>query len=184
MNRICQDFLCESTLTERTIANRGTPTLPTRSHKMQKQSEGRVLGLCLFILLLLFPVAELHAQFPVVSGTWTATNPLPVSLRGYTLTLLPSSGELLLTGGVSFAGGSGLPNFANSAFIYNPLSHSFRPTLHPMNVARAEHTATPLPDETVLITGGLTVQGVTSSAELYDPLTDSFTTVGPMSVGR
>lgn len=151
---------------------------------MQKLSpDGGVLGLSLFVLLFLFPMTELHAQFPVVSGSWTATSPLPVSLRGYTLTLLQSSGELLLTGGVSF-GGTALPNFANTAFIYNPLSHAFRTTAHPMNVARAEHTATPLPDETVLITGGLTPQGFTNSAELYDPLTDSFSTVGSMSVAR
>ena len=146
---------------------------------MQKPSAaGRVSQLWLFIVLLLFPAGDLHAQFPFASGTWTPTSPLPNATGGYTLTLLSSSGELLLVGG------SNGTIISNQAFIYNPLSHSFRQTAHPMNVARTGHTATLLPDETVLITGGITFQGITNSAELYDPLTDGFVTVGPMSTAR
>lgn len=150
---------------------------------LRRFAKGQVLRLSFFILFLVVSGRELFAQFPVVSGSWTPTSPLPVSLHGYRLTPLTSTGELLLTGGVSF-GGSGLPNFTDNAFIYNPLAHSFRPTSHHMNVARAEHTATVLPDGSILITGGLTPQGVTSSAELYDPVTDFFTRVGSMTVPR
>src|ERR1041384_3138532 len=52
----------------------------------------------------------------------------------------------------------------------------------PMNVKRAYHTATLLPNGKVLVTG-TRVQGLTDtakSAELYDPATDSWTLTGSM----
>ena len=52
-----------------------------------------------------------------------------------------------------------------------------------MNSARRSHTATTLSNGTVLVTGGLNTASL-SSAELYDPLTDTWTLVAPMSTTR
>ncbi len=50
-----------------------------------------------------------------------------------------------------------------------------------MTSPRSEHTATLLANGTVLIAGGFDDKGTTlSSAEIYDPMTRSFTLIGPM----
>ena len=51
-----------------------------------------------------------------------------------------------------------------------------------MNVARTDHTATLLPDGTVLIVGGL--GPAASSAEIYEPATGTSTLVGPLTEPR
>jgi hypothetical protein len=58
-----------------------------------------------------------------------------------------------------------------------------------MTVARAAHTATPLPDGRVLIAGGCTLDGCEmeedgASAELYDPREESFAKTGRMGTER
>lgn len=146
-------------------------------------------SVCLFVL-----ATPVHAQRS--AGTWTGIGPLPIPVSGYTLTVL-QDGEILITGGQS---GTGV---ANSAFLYNATTHSFRSTSHPMKLARMSHAATLLPDGTVLITGGWTPNSssaaivcsnpplppysfivVTSCAELYDPDTQAFTLVGSMNDAR
>jgi hypothetical protein len=52
-----------------------------------------------------------------------------------------------------------------------------------MNAARCGHTATLLRDGKVILVGG-TNSKLLSSAELYDPTTGKFTSVGEMAVGR
>src|SRR5438045_8864770 len=54
-----------------------------------------------------------------------------------------------------------------------------------MSVARLDHAATLLKDGTVLITGGHNVYGLTLvTAELYDPKSRTFATVGRMVQAR
>ena len=154
-----------------------------------------LLWFCLGSVFLFVLATSAHAQRP--AGTWTAISPLPIPVSGYTLTVL-QNGEILITGGQSGSGG------ANSAFLYNATSHSFRSTSQPMKLARMSHAATLLPDGSVLITGGSTPTNsssapivcsnppqppymfivVTSCAELYDPDTQTFTIVGSMNDAR
>ena len=95
----------------------------------------------------------------VLSGTPTATGTFPISV-----TVEDSLGQ------VSAAQGFTLQVFA----------HGFKAAAS-MGVARTSHTATLLPDGTVLVAGGLGL----SSAEKYDPSTGKFTpTNGNMSVIR
>src|SRR5438445_4546920 len=55
----------------------------------------------------------------------------------------------------------------------------------PMGVARHDHTATLLPNGTVLIAGGLDASNaVVASAEVYDPSANGFSTVGDMRAAR
>lgn len=54
-----------------------------------------------------------------------------------------------------------------------------------MNVSRTSgHTATLLPDGTVLIAGGATGNGATYTAEIYNPATKSFTPTGSLAESR
>jgi hypothetical protein len=53
-----------------------------------------------------------------------------------------------------------------------------------MTTPRAGATATLLADGKVLFTGGYTPQGVTASAEIYDPVTGAFAPTGQMAVKR
>ena len=56
-----------------------------------------------------------------------------------------------------------------------------------LNVARYNHTATPLPSGEVLVTGGIGVNGVytsLASAELYNQKTGKWTLTGSMMAGR
>ncbi len=62
---------------------------------------------------------------------------------------------------------------------------TFRVTAGQMSVDRGWHSATLLPNGKVLIAGGSTTSsGTTASAELYDPMTDSFTATGSMRTAR
>src|SRR5438876_8750080 len=55
----------------------------------------------------------------------------------------------------------------------------------PLSVPRREHTATLLLNGTVLIAGGLDASNaVVASAEIYDPSTNRFSTVGDMRAAR
>jgi hypothetical protein len=103
----------------------------------------------------------------------------------HTATLLPN-GKVLIAGGH-------LNNEAvSSAELYDPLTNSFSPTGGAgMSVPRSVHTATRLSDGRVLLTGGQmrigahqSTAGIHASAELYDPATETFTTIGDMSDAR
>lgn len=90
---------------------------------------------------------------------------------GHTATLL-TSGLVLVAGGTN--GTSSL----SSAELYDPTSEIFSPAAQ-MNVAREGHAAVLLDDGFVLVVGGSTVSGGTTtylaSAEIYDPVEDTFT---------
>ncbi len=94
---------------------------------------------------------------------------------------------LLNDGTVLVMGGDTLPNVqgggdreTDTAELYN--NHTGMFSMEPnMSIARAEHEATILEDGTVLVTGG-TVTPV--PADLYDPSSSSFSTVGQMVDAR
>jgi hypothetical protein len=101
--------------------------------------------------------------------------------RGHTATLL-RNGKVLVAGGDYY----GQPHYRKSVEIFDPADGSWE-TMTPMNVERAYHTATLLPDGKVLVTGGATYGAPsTSSVEIYDPDTDTWTedTAHPMAVQR
>ncbi len=124
------------------------------------------------------PSAELYDPR---TGGFTPAGPMSV-VRG------DAAATLLLNGKVLVAGGddsSGLP--VASAELYDPSTNSF--SFLQMTVARAMFTATRLPDGRVLLAGGDSgsVQdgvSITSSTEIYDPVTGLFSPTGPMTIGR
>ena len=106
--------------------------------------------------------------FDPATGTFLPAAPMNVARFVHTATLLPN-GTVLVTGGIQ------VPNTIASAELYVPpvLAGNATGTWLPlgnMHAARQSHSASLLPDGTVLIAGGSDAQGrPLSSAEIYDP---------------
>ncbi|HXO59722.1 MAG TPA: kelch repeat-containing protein [Candidatus Acidoferrum sp.] len=123
---------------------------------------------------------------------WSSAGSLSVPRFGHTATLL-SNGKVLVAGGNSAVPNSSYPSGAgslSSAELYDPQTNSWSLAASMRN-ARAFHTATLLGDGRVLVAGGLVVAGggqssteypgsVLASAELYDPVADTWTPTTPM----
>jgi hypothetical protein len=123
-------------------------------------------------------IAEL---FDPTAGTFTATGSTVAPHLGQTATLL-QNGQVLIAGGETA-----------KAELFNPSTGAFVAT-GSMTVSRTGHTATLLHDGRVLIAGGVQDFGPgtvpippgpgVASAELYDPVSGTFTPTGSMSEGR
>jgi hypothetical protein len=122
--------------------------------------------------------------FDPASASFTPTGGMSASRYGATATLL-ANGKVLITGGFG-PGASELPRL-NTAELYDPVTGSFRET-GSMAFPRVLHAATLLKDGWVLVTGGTIdhVGGGTASAnaELYNPSSGMFSTVGSMISDR
>lgn len=122
------------------------------------------------------------------AGTWSMTGSMSLSRAYHTATLL-ASGEVLVAGGED----PGVPPAngpLSSAELYDPVSGTWSATGN-MSFARAVHTAMLLPDDTVLVAGGIAgspAGGLTgpllSSAELYDPVAGTWSTTGSLATAR
>ena len=142
------------------------------------------IGLVLPLFLLGVPSIVLSQS----AGTFTETGHLTTLRAVHTATLL-NDGTVLIAGGSSVGvliGPTARVEFLSSADLYNPRTGTFTPT-GTMTTPRYGHTATLLPSGKVLIVGG-TPDGSSGlqlpSAELYDPVTKTFTATGTMAVGR
>ncbi len=97
------------------------------------------------------------------------------------------NGQVLITGGLEAAdNGTTATVPSNLGQIYDPVSGSWFLTTGNLNTARSEHTATLLPNGQVLIAGGYVASpsGPTTSAELYNPATQTFLVTGSMNSAR
>jgi hypothetical protein len=123
------------------------------------------------------------------TGKFTATGSMAVARAGHTATLIPSGP---LAGDVLVAGGTGEDGrVLASAEIYDPRVGRFS-SAGSMTVARAGHTASWLGylrdsgamEGEILIAGGKTPAGVTSSAEVFNPGAGDFAAISSMNAAR
>jgi len=116
--------------------------------------------------------------FHVKTLSFQATGSMHHARIAHTATLL-NDGRVLVAGG--YAG-----SVSSTAEIYDPKTGAFTET-GSLSTARCKHTAGLLPDGRVLIAGGSDNRGWNgnlSSAEIYDPRTEKFTSTSSLNDGR
>jgi N-acetylneuraminic acid mutarotase len=167
-------------------------------------AEGKVLVTGGYIVTQTFPPVQNHftlfdsaEEYDQQSNTWHAVAPMQQVRAEQTATVLPS-GKVLVAGGVyeiQISGGLNGANSLASTEIYDPKSETWAATA-PMNLARAEDSATLLPDGDVLVAGGYDCGSGAcvgyggsgdccgaSSAELYQPANNGWTFTAPATTG-
>jgi hypothetical protein len=105
------------------------------------------------------------------AGVSTPAVASPVRLH-HTATLL-RDGRVVVAGGWSTEGHPG--GVSPSIELWDPVSRSWRYAARPMQQARLGHTATLMPDGSVLFVGGYTAGGMAASAERFDPASETTT---------
>ncbi len=92
---------------------------------------------------------------------------------------------LLASGQVLIAGGQNSTGEPEQAELFDPKTETFTLLLNKMTAPRMAHAAAMLPSGEVLIAGGWSVPRNTTigDAELYDSLTQSFTTLPALPIG-
>jgi hypothetical protein len=114
-------------------------------------------------------------------GTWTATGGMIAPRFDPAATLL-DDGRVLVAGGAT----GGDKTYLASAEVYDPASGTWTAT-GDMAVGRGDFTASLLTDGHVLVVGGLNHNGggiEWASAELYDPVSGTWTATGNMGEAR
>jgi len=126
--------------------------------------------------------------FDPAKNAFAAASSMKDARTDHTATVLPG-GKILVAGGEGATGRA-----LSSAEVYDPVSGAFSAVASAMVIARAEHTATLISgcscpaDGQVLIAGGTTAASTLGStlrsAELFDPVSGTFTATGAMKVTR
>lgn len=113
-----------------------------------------------------------------IDDSGTTTSPAPVLFGNVTLSTTLADGSILVSG-------DGTPPSAPRAYRYDPTTLTW--TASTMVAARSIPTITPLPDGRVLVAGGTLLGGGgvrTTSTEIYDPATNTWSAGAPMAAGR
>jgi N-acetylneuraminic acid mutarotase len=122
-----------------------------------------------------------------VRNRWTSAGSMAATRIDHTATLLPN-GKVLVAGGVVLPYPA--PSLA-TAELYDPTTNSWSMAA-PMIESRTRHTATLLPDGRVLVVGGQRFDfhdgglfpGRPTSAEIYDPTANRWSSTTPMGASR
>jgi hypothetical protein len=151
----------------------GTLNVPRWLHAAVRLGDGRVLvaGGGAYT-----PTAELYDP---ATNRWTPTGSMSVDRYDFTATLL-RNGRVLVVGGYSL---SSVGRSTELSELYDPATGRWTST-GSLRTARRNHTATLLPNGTVLVAGGFNSDGWLRSAELYDPAGGRWKRVAPMTTAR
>ena len=117
-------------------------------------------------------------------NAWTEASPLPSDRCSHTARLL-NDGRVLVAGG---SGSVGNDLLGGDALLYNPQTNTWTAT-GPMVTMRRAAQAVKLADGRVLVTGGLDTENplvpvLTSSTEVYDPISNTWTSTADLSQVR
>jgi N-acetylneuraminic acid mutarotase len=120
------------------------------------------------------------------SMIWSPAASLTNQRLSHTATLLPD-GTVLVVGGLSEETPPLDPNqtVMTSVEIYDPVANTWSAGPS-MTTPRSYHTATLLPNGTVLVVGGIDsplYRGV-ATTEIYDPVAKTWTSAGSLAIGR
>jgi hypothetical protein len=111
------------------------------------------------------------------AGTFTLSNGNLIYPRECHTSTLLTNGKVLIAGGWNDI------DFFASALLYDPGTDLFTSTNGNMTTPRVYHTATLLPNGQVLIAGGFNTSFL-SSAEIYDPPTNTYFATAGMATAR
>jgi hypothetical protein len=124
----------------------------------------------------------------VTTGMWSPAAPLSTTwpIGSHTATLL-NSGKVLIAGGHCYAIGPACGYTVATAQLYDAVQNVWAP-VGSMATPRSSHTATLLPNGTVLVAGGTQVYPgsyfALASVEIFDSATNAWTSTGSMSTAR
>jgi PAS domain-containing protein len=122
--------------------------------------------------------ASSSAEIYGSSGTFTQAAPMNIARTGHTATWLPAgaSGYVLVTGGITTDG-----SIAGSAELYDPAANSWTLLAAPASTGAA---ATPLPNSSLLLSGGVNSSGLLSELQRFDLATQQFSFAGALPLAR
>ncbi len=133
-----------------------------------------------------FNTASAVLRYDPGADAWQVMSPMLTARNQHTATLLSDGRVLIVAGRVASSIGSFF-----STELYNPLTlpSGLSSSGNPLADSRADHTATLLPSGKVLIAGGFNYDAnatavSTSSLELFDPFSSTWSQVGAMSSPR
>jgi len=151
----------------------GTLNEPRWLHAAVRLADGRVLvaGGAEYTA-----TAELYDP---ATNRWTPTGSMSVDRHDFTATVL-RDGRVLGVGGYSL---SSVGRSTELSELYDPATGRWSST-GGLRTPRRNHTATLLPDGSVLVAGGFNADGWLRSAELYDPARGRWSRVAPMTTAR
>ncbi len=131
---------------------------------------------------------ELYTPTSCTAGTFAGAPPSMAQARYNHTAVLLKSGLVWFAGGrnplISATGG-----YLSTSERFNPTTNTFL-SAAPLTEARSHHTATVMGDGKVLVVGGYNKRdvianaGVTESAEIYDPISNSITPAASMTARR
>ena len=122
-----------------------------------------------------------HAElYDPTANTWTATGALTEPRSGHAAVLL-ADGRVLVAGGADGGGEA-----SATGEVYDPVTGNWTPTNGAMSGGRESMHAALLDDGRVLVAGGVAMTTLTfhASADLYDPVTRSWSPTGALATPR
>ncbi|GHH82765.1 hypothetical protein GCM10018793_43150 [Streptomyces sulfonofaciens] len=128
--------------------------------------------------------------FDPATGRWAPAEPMTDVRSDHCAVRLPD-GRVLVVGGITH---TDVYRWAGQSFceLYDPVTGTWSPT-GSLRIPRSGHQATLLADGTVLVTGGVALEGRKSRTfhpqspwhtELYNPAAGTWTPAGNMPIGR